>query len=149
MKKHLSFLFALLLLCAAGCTKYDPNTPDTKGNKKAFKSMAGIVPASDIKGILAYADEFSGIDPLYCMVFTATPDAVARIVERRKMKKTDPAEWHENFSVPPSIKWWNAEERKISDFYVAEVKRNGVTDIMYYLWHDPKTGKCQFMMVCF
>ena len=149
MKRHLCFLFALLLLCTAGCIKYDSNTPDTKGNKKAFRNMTGLVPDSGIKGILTYADEFSGIDPLYCMAFTATPEAVARIVAKRKMKKTDPSEWHENFSVPQPLKWWNAEERKISDYYVAEVKRNGTTDVMYYLWHDPKTGKCQFMEVCF
>ena len=147
MKKHLSFLFGLLLLCAAGCT--DSRTPDTRWNKKAFRNMTGLVPDSGIKGIRAYADEFSGIDPLYCMAFTATPEAVARIVDNRKMKKTVPSEWHDNFHVPSSIKWWNAEERRISDYYVAEVKRNGVTEIMYYLWHDPKTGKCQFMMVCF
>ena len=149
MKRHLCFLFALLLLCTAGCIKYDSKTPDTKGNKKAFRVMTGIVPDSGIKGILAHAEFFPPVDPLYCMAFTATPEAVARIVAKRKMKKTIPSEWHDNFSVPPSIKWWNAEERKISDYYVAEVKRNGVTDVMYYLWHDPKTGKCQFMMVYF
>ncbi|MBP5781757.1 MAG: hypothetical protein J6X34_11070 [Clostridia bacterium] len=147
MKKHLSFLFALLLLCAAGC--YDPDTPDTKWNKKAFRNMTGLVPDSGIKGIRAHEELFPPVDPIFCMTFTATPEAVARIVEKRKMKKTDPSEWHENFSVPPSIKWWNAEERKISDFYVAEMKRDGVTETMYYLWHDPKTGKCQFMMVYF
>lgn len=147
MKKHLSFLFGLLLLCAAGCP--DSRKPDTRWNKKAFRNMTGLVPDSGIKGIRAYADEFSGIDPLYCMAFTATPEAVARIVDKRKMKKTVPSEWHDNFHVPSSIKWWNAEERKISDYYVAEVKRDGTTETMYYLWHDPKTGKCQFMMVCF
>ena len=147
MKKHLSFLFALLLICAAGC--YDPDTPDTKWNKKAFRNMTGLVPDSGVKGIRAHEELFPPVDPIFCMAFTATPEAVARIVEKRKMKKTELSECHENFFVPPSIKWWNAEERKISDFYVAEVKRNGVTDIMYYLWHDPKTGKCQFMMVYF
>ena len=149
MKKYLNFLFGLLLLCAAGCIKYDSNVPDTKGNKKAFRNMTGIVPDSGIKGIHAHAEEFIGFDPLYCMAFTATPEAVVRIVDKRKMKKAIPSECHDNFYVPPSIKWWNAEERKISDYYVAEVKRNGTTEIMYYLWHDPKTGKCQFMMVCF
>ena len=149
MKKYLSFLFGLLLLCAAGCIKYDSNVPDTKGNKKAFRNVTGIVPDSGIKGIYAHAEEFIGFDPLYCMAFTATPEAVVRIVDKRKMKKAIPSECHDNFYVPPSIKWWNAEERKISDYYVAEVKRNGTTEIMYYLWHDPKTGKCQFMMVCF
>ena len=147
MKKHLSFLFGLLLLCAAGCT--DSRTPDTRWNKKAFRNMTGLVPDSGIKGIRAHEELFPPVDPIFCMAFTATPEAVARIVEKRKMKKTDPSEWHEDFSVPSSIKWWNAEERKISDYYVAEVKRNGTTEIMYYLWHDPKTGKCQFMMVCF
>ena len=147
MKKHLSFLFGLLLLCAAGC--YNPDTPDTKWNKKAFRNMTGLVPDSGIKGIYAHEELFPPVDPTFRMAFTATPEAVARIVAKRKMKKTEPSEWHENFSVPSSIKWWNAEERKISDYYVAEVKRDGVTDTMYYLWHDPKTGKCQFMMVCF
>ena len=147
MKKHLSFLFGLLLLCSAGCT--DSRTPDTRWNKKAFRNMTGLVPDSGIKGIYAHEELFPPVDPIFCMAFTATPEAVARIVEKRKMKKTDPSEWHEDFSVPSSIKWWNAEERKISDYYVAEVKRNGTTEIMYYLWHDPKTGKCQFMMVCF
>ena len=147
MKRHLCFLFALLLLCAAGCC--DPNKPDTKWNKKAFQSMTGLVPDSGIKGIYAHEEIFPPVDPIFCMAFTATPEAVARIVAKRKMKKTDPSEWHENFSVPQPLKWWNAEERKISDYYVAEVKRNGTTDVMYYLWHDPKTGKCQFMEVCF
>ena len=149
MKKYLSFLFGLLLLCAAGCTKYDSNTPDTKGNKKAFRNMTGFVPDSRIKGIRVYADEFSGIDPLYCMAFTATPGAVARIVGMREMKKTIPSEWHDNFHVPSSIKWWNAEERKRSDYYVAKEMRDGTLDVVYYLWHDPKTGKCQFMVVYF
>ena len=147
MKKYLSFLFGLLLLCAAGC--YDPDTPDTKWNKKAFRNMTGLVPDSGIKGIRAHEELFPPVDPTYCMAFTATPEAVARIVDKRKMKKTVPSEWHDNFHVPSSIKWWNAEERRISDYYVAEVMRNGTTEIMYYLWHDPKTGKCQFMMVCF
>ena len=147
MKKRLSFLFGLLLLCAAGC--YDPDTPDTKWNKKAFRNMTGLVPDSGIRGIRAHEELFPPVDPIFCMAFTATPEAVARIVAKRKMKKTEPSECHENFFVPPSIKWWNAEERKISDYYVAEVKRNGVTDVMYFLWHDPKTGKCQFMMVYF
>ena len=147
MKKHLSFLFGLLLLCAAGCP--DSRKPDTRWNKKAFRNMTGLVPDSGIKGIYAHEELFPPVDPTFCMAFTATPEAVARIVEKRKMKKTDPSEWHENFSVPSSIKWWNAEERKISDYYVAEVKRDGVTDVMYFLWHDPKTGKCQFMMVYF
>ena len=149
MKKYLSFLFGLLLLCATGCTRYDPNIPDTKGNKKAFRNMTGVVPGSDVKGIRAYADEFIGFDPFYCMAFTATPEVVARIVDKRKMKKTEPNKWDENFHVPSSIKWWNAEERKISDYYVAEVKRNGTTDVMYFLWHDPKTGKCQFVLMGF
>ena len=147
MKKYLSFLFGLLLLCTAGC--YDPDTPDTKWNKKAFRNMTGLVPDSGIKGIRAHEELFPPVDPTYCMAFTATPEAVARIVDKRKMKKTVPSEWREDFRVPSSIKWWNAEERKISDYYVAEVMRNGTTDVMYFLWHDPKTGKCQFIMVYF
>ena len=73
MKKHLSFLFALLLLCAAGC--YDPDTPDTKWNKKAFRNMTGLVPDSGIKGIRAHEELFPPVDPIFCMAFTATPEA--------------------------------------------------------------------------
>ena len=149
MKSCLGFLLALLMLCLRSCSGYDPDHPDTKGNKDAFESMTELVPDSDIKGIYAFAEEFLGFDPLYCMAFTATPEAVARIVEKRKMKKMDAPPLDEDFSVPQPLKWWNAEERKKSDYYVAREMRNGTTYAKYYLWHDPKTGKCQFMVVYF
>lgn len=149
MKTCLGFLFALPLLCLKRCTGYDSNTPDTERNKKAFKSMTGLVPDFNIKGIYAHAEEFFGFDSLYCMAFTAPPEAVARIVEKRNMKKMDTPPRDEDFSVPEPLKWWNAEERKISDYYVAEVMRDGTTDVVYYLRHDPKTGKYQFMVVYF
>ena len=150
MKKMIYFLLPLLLACAAGCTDYDLDRPDTKANRKVFKNITGLAADSSVKGVFAYADEFPGIDPLYCVVFTTTPETVAKIVEKRRMQKTDPSAGSLICaSIPKSIEWWKAEEREISDCYVAEVKRNGVTDIKYYLWHDPQTGKCQFMMVYF
>ena len=150
MKNLLYCLLPLFLICAAGCTRYDPKHPDAKSNRKVFKIATGLVADSSVRDVLAYVDEFPGLDPLYCVKFTTTPETVAKIIENKKMKKTDPTAGSLIcLSVPESIKWWSAEERKISDCYVAEVRRKGVIEIKYVLWHDPQTGKCQFMMVCF
>lgn len=86
------------------------------------------------------------------MKFTTTPETVAKIVEKNEMKKTDPSAGVGNdvwTFVPKWIEWWNLEDRKDSDVYYAEEMRNGVIDIVYVLWHNPQTGKCQFLKVCF
>ncbi len=150
MRKMFYCLLPLFLICAAGCTDYDLEHPDAKANRKVFKIATDLAADSSVKDVFAYADEFPGLDPLYCVKFTTTPETVAKIIEKKKMKKTDPSAgddvWH---FLPDSIEWWNLEDRKDSDCYVAEVKRKGVIEIEYVLWHNPQTGKCHFLMVCF
>ena len=146
MRRTLLLGLAFLLLGAAGCSDYDPQTPDTKANRRAFRMMTGVAPDADITGIYAYADEFSGMDPLYCMAFTATADAVARVVRSLDMVPAESSFWHENFSVPSSVVWWDAEARQTSQLFVAE---NKAAKTRSYLWHHRQTGKCQFLMVGF
>ena len=150
MKNLLYCLLPLFLICAAGCTECDPDHPDAKSNRKVFKIATDLDADSSVKDVLAYVDEFPGLDPLYCVKFTTTPETVAKIIQKNEMKKTDSSEVGDIWaSVPDSIEWWHIEDRKDFDVYYAEVMRNGVTDIVYVLWHNPQTGKCQFMKVCF
>ena len=149
MKNLLYCLLPLFLVCAAGCSDYDLEHPDAKPNRKVFKIATGLVADSSVRDVLAYADEFP-IDPLYCVVFTTTPETVAKIIQKNEMKKTEPPAgddvWH---FLPDSLEWWNVEDRKDSDVYYAEVRRDGILEIVYVLWHNPQTGKCHFLKVYF
>ena len=148
MKKLLAFLGAVLILCAAGCSYYDPVHPDTKSNRKLFTSLTGVKADKSIRKVYVYADEFSGIDPFYCLAFEATPEAVARIVKKNRLEKKDREKdkflWEPGFSPHPPRSWWNAEERNKSDLYHKDDEKHRAH---YSLWHDRKTGKCQFLAV--
>ena len=148
MKKLLAFLGAVLVLCAAGCSNYDSVHPDTKSNRKLFTSLTGVKADKSIRKVYVYADEFSGIDPYYCLAFEATPEAVARIVKKSQLGKKDREKdeglWDPGFSPHPPRPWWNAEERNKSDLYCKDDEKHRA---FYSLWHDPKTGKCQFLAV--
>ena len=150
MKKLLAFLGVALMLFAAGCSYYDSVHPDTKKNRKLFTSLTGVKADKSIRKVYVYADEFSGIDPFYCLAFEATPEAVARIVKKKQLEKKDREKdgslWNLGFSVLPSEPWCNAEERDKSTLYYGYDKKH---EVGYYLWHDPKTNKCQFLAVCF
>ena len=121
MKKLLAFLGVALMLFAAGCSYYDSVHPDTKKNRKLFSSLAGVKADKDIRKVYAYADYFPGIDPLFCLAFEATPEAVARIVKKNRLEKKDREKdkflWEPGFSPHPPRSWWNAEERNMSDLY--------------------------------
>ena len=148
MRKLLAFLGAVLILCAAGCSYYDPVHPDTKSNRKLFTSLTGVKADKSIRKVYVYADEFSGIDPFYCLAFEATPEAVARIVKKKQLEKKDREKdellWEPGFSPHPPRSWWNAEERNKSDLYHKDDEKHRAH---YSLWHDRKTGKCQFLAV--
>ena len=150
MRKLLAFLGVALMLLAAGCSYYDSVHPDTKKNRKLFTSLTGVKADKDIRKVYAYADEFSGFDPLYCLAFEATPEAVARIVKKKQLEKKDREKddglWVLGFSGLPSAPWWNAAERDKSTLYFRNDEKH---EVCYYLWHDPKTGKCQFLIVYF
>ena len=147
MKKLLAFLGVALMLFASGCD-YDSTRPDTKKNRKMFENMTGIKADRNIRKVYAYADYFPGIDPLFCLAFEATPEAVARIVKKKQLEKKDREKdgslWNLGFSVLPSEPWWNAAERDKSTLYFRDDEKH---EVWYYLWHDPKTGKCQFLIV--
>ena len=149
MRKLWAFLGVALMLLAAGCG-YDSDRPDTKKNRRLFTSLTGVKADKDIRKVYAYADYFPGIDPLFCLAFEATPEAVARIVKKKQLEKKDREKdgglWDLRFSVLPSEPWWNAEERDKSTLYYGYDKKH---EVGYYLWHDPKTNKCQFLAVCF
>ncbi len=148
MKKLLAFLGAVLVLCATGCSYYDSVHPDTKSNRKLFTCLTGVKADKDIRKVYAYADYFPGIDPFYCLAFEATPEAVARIVKKNQLEKKDREKdellWEPGFSPPSPCSWWNAEERNKSDLYHKKDEKHRA---FYGLWHDPKTGKCQFLAV--
>ena len=145
MKKLLAFLGVALMLFAAGCD-YDSTRPDTKKNRKMFENMTGIKADRNIRKVYAYADYFPGIDPLFCLAFEATPEAVARIVKKKQLEKKDREKdallWEPGCSPHPSRSWWNAEERNKSDLYHKNDEKHRE---FYSLWHDPKTGKCQIL----
>ena len=149
MKKLLAFLGVALMLFAAGCG-YDSARPDTKSNRKLFTSLTGVKADKSIREVYVYADEFPYIDAHYCLAFKAKPEAVARIVKKKQLEKKDREKdgslWDLGFSVLPSEPWWNAAERDKSTLYFRNDEKH---EVCYYLWHDPKTNKCQFLAVCF
>ena len=148
MRKLRAFLGALLVLCAAGCSNYDSVHPDTKSNRKLFTSLTGVKADKSIREVYVYADEFPYIDADYCLAFKATPEAVARIVKKNRLEKKDREKdkflWEPGFSPHPPRSWWNAEERNMSDLYHKDDEKHRE---FYSLWHDPKTGKCQCLVV--
>ena len=148
MRKLRAFLGALLVLCAAGCSNYDSVHPDTKSNRKLFTSLTGVKADKSIREVYVYADEFPYIDADYCLAFKATPEAVARIVKKNRLEKKDREKdkflWEPGFSPHPPRSWWNAEERNKSDLYHKDDEKHRAH---YSLWHDRKTGKCQFLAV--
>lgn len=144
MHKITFFLFCFFLLFLFGCSRYDVKTPDTKANRNGFANIIGIQPGDEVREVYFYADEL-GFDPLYCFAFLSSSRPVEEIIKRFQLAKKENTVWKNPFPVPSDLFWWNADERKISDFYFAKVKHN---EILYYFWHNPRTGKCQFMKVC-
>ena len=87
-----------------------------------------------------------GFEPLYCLAFQSSQQNVKKIIEKFNLRKSNNTNWEEPFAVPEDLFWWNAEERKESEFYSVQVEQ---TETAYYFWYNPQNSKCQFMMVCF
>lgn len=145
MKRFLLCLTAVFVLFASGCTPYDHATPDTKANRKIFKSITRIAPDSTVKNLYAYADEFIK-DPLYCAAFTAPPQTVEKIIKKLDLKKQPPEE-NCDLDLGPAnfIPWWKPELRKNSQLYKAHILHK----VIYFLWYDPKTEQCHIMEWCY
>lgn len=144
MARYIIYFFILSFLFL-GCSRYDAKTPDTQANRKGFAHIIGFSPTSDVTEIYFYADEM-GFEPLYCLAFQSSPKNVKKIIEKFNLKKNNNTNWEEPFAVPKDLFWWNAEERKKSEFYSSQVEQ---TETAYYFWYNPQNSKCQFMMVCF
>ena len=138
------YLAVTVIFFSAACTRYDHNVPDTEANRKVFRMLTGITPGKEISHIYAYADEF-GADPLYCAAFMTTAQVVEQIVQNLKMQK-HPSSADGTPSGPENISWWNSKERQKSQLYKAENKKQRV---IYCLWHDRQTGKCQLLKWCY
>ncbi len=140
-------LLLVSFLTIVGCSRYEPEKPDAPANRKGFKAITRIEPGMDVKNVYFYADEFSGINPLYCMAFQASRKTVERIVEELNMTESNSVVTKEPLvNIPAKLKWWNAESRRKSKFYFV---REEASKSEYFFWHDPVTGECQFMMFCF
>ena len=139
--KILPIFMAAVLLCAAGCSG-DPKHPDTRHNREMFEHLTRTKLSSGIKEIYGFSHDFD-IAPFYCLGFSATPEAVVRIVKNLGLKKqpessSDTCIDRQMRNIP----WWDKEERGRSELYsVNDTKM----EMVFSLWHDPKTGKCQFL----
>ena len=94
MRKLLAFLGAVLVLCAAGCSYYDPVHPDTKSNRKLFTSLTGVKADKSIREVYVYADEFPYLDAHYCHTRSAPslppsthPPSTARSGATRRLSR--------------------------------------------------------------
>ena len=143
IKKAFLYGFAFLMICIGSCgTPYDAEKPDTEANRKGFKLLFGFPPGPGVRDLYFYADEFCLKDPLYCASFTAEEAVVERIIRERNMLR-----WYDPTDAgPDTLPWWNAKEREKSLQYVHKSERERT---LYSLWHDPETGKCQFMKFCY
>ena len=141
MKIRVILLLAAVLLCAAGCSG-DPKHPDTRHNRNMFEQLTRTKLSPGVKEIYGFSHDFD-IDPFYCLGFRATPEAVARIVKKLDLQKQPESSAEtcidrQLINVP----WWDREERRRSELYSMNDKK---MEMVFSLWYDPETGKCQFL----
>lgn len=132
-----SIIFLILLLCA--CSRSDYNKPDSAANRTGFEKWLGVKPDNKVTNVFFYSDEWGG-DAKYWFAFSAPQDVVNHIIKHLGLKP-DFAQWDEgNSPSADDFSWWDASERNSSKFFKYEDKEK---EILYRLWYNPETQKCQ------
>jgi hypothetical protein len=138
MKKVLSVcVVSFLVLCS--CSRSDHDKPDSKANRDGFAKWLGVMPDQRVSNVFFYSDEWGG-DAKYWFAFSASQDVIDRIIQHLGLKP-DFAQWDEgNAPSADDFPWWDASERNKLKFFKYEDTEK---EILYRLWYDPKTQKCQ------
>lgn len=141
--KKRSALQCLLLIMSisifASCSRYDANIPDTKANRKGFAQHLKVTPDKEVTDVYFFADEWGG-DTAYWFAFSAPVGVVDKIVKNLGLTLTGDPENGFDPPVSQPLAWWNAEERKKSQYYEF---RDEKKEILRCLWYHPETQKCQ------
>ncbi len=143
--RYISLFFSFfLLLFLIGCKDVSTEVADTKENQKCYSGFFPGTPGKDVTNIYVYADSFCR-DPVYALAFSAPPNIIDEIIAKYQLKERANTRYQKPFRASLNrFPWWSADERKQSKayYFMDDEKR-----VDYRLWYDPKTEKCQVLIV--
>ena len=118
--------------------KFDPETPDSKYNKKRFKDFLKVPVTEDVKNIYCSSDAI-GIDASYQFAFNCSRTTADNIIKNLELK-IDKSKESGGYGIHHDFNWWDLEKIKLLDLYSYNFENN------YFrcFWYDELEQKGYF-----